>query len=324
MFFQTKSPGPYWIPLRVPREDGTGPAPGRGGLPREPGSRVPGLAHIDAGVTRMAQRARLSELLGMALAGLKWIPSRRSISARELHRHLEAEGYQRDFRSIQRLLEVLVASGLVDCDDRSKPHGYRLGSSTPAISLSGLNAREALLLALAEKHLRFLLPSNLQDSLRPFFEEARRLSDPLPPWPDSLHAREWMDKVRIVREGQPLLPPALDTGVVDAVSKALYSNLWLDITHRNAEGRVVRADVMPLGLVQQGVRLYLVARFRGFDNERNLALHRLAKSRVTDLGFERPAEFDLAAYEAEGRFGFGQGRRVRLHFSISPWAGQHL
>ena len=47
-------------------------------------------------------------------------------------------------------------------------------------------------------------------------------------------------------------------------------------------------------------------------------------ARATTLEFKRPKDFDLAAYDDDGRFGFGEGRRVRLTFCISKDAGFHL
>ena len=40
--------------------------------------------------------------------------------------------------------------------------------------------------------------------------------------------------------------------------------------------------------------------------------------------FERPRGFDLKAYDDDGRFGFGEGRRIRLSFRIQRDAGLHL
>jgi predicted DNA-binding transcriptional regulator YafY len=81
---------------------------------------------------------------------------------------------------------------------------------------------------------------------------------------------------------------------------------------------------MPLGLVQQGPRLYLVCRYRGYDNERNLALHRILSAEMSTLTFERPKEFDLKKYDDDGRFGFGDGEKIRLSFRIKRDAGLHL
>lgn len=71
-------------------------------------------------------------------------------------------------------------------------------------------------------------------------------------------------------------------------------------------------------------RLYLVCRYRGYDNERSLALHRILSAEASTLTFERPREFDLKKYDDDGQFGFGDGKRVRLSFRITQDAGAHL
>lgn len=78
------------------------------------------------------------------------------------------------------------------------------------------------------------------------------------------------------------------------------------------------------GLAQQGVRLYLVCRYAGYDEERILALHRILSAQVTARTFERPADFDLEQYDADGNFGLGNGKRICLRFCIDKEAGFHL
>ena len=81
---------------------------------------------------------------------------------------------------------------------------------------------------------------------------------------------------------------------------------------------------MPLGLAQQGPRLYLVCRYEGYDNERLLAIHRIQKAKASTLTFKRPKDFDLKRFDDEGRFGFGDGKKVRLTFRISKDVGLFL
>ena len=81
---------------------------------------------------------------------------------------------------------------------------------------------------------------------------------------------------------------------------------------------------MPLGLAQQGSRLYLVCRFKGYENERSLALNRILTAGVSTLSFERPKDFDLQKYADDVRFGFGGGKRIQLKFRIRKAAGFHL
>lgn len=63
---------------------------------------------------------------------------------------------------------------------------------------------------------------------------------------------------------------------------------------------------------------------RGYDDERSLALHRMLSAGATTQTFERAAGVSLARYDADGRFGFGEGRRVRLHLSIAVAHGRPL
>src|SRR3546814_12402060 len=81
---------------------------------------------------------------------------------------------------------------------------------------------------------------------------------------------------------------------------------------------------MPLGLSQQGPRLYLVCRFRNFENERSRALHRIIAARALTLTLDRPKDFNLQQYDDDGRFGFGEGNRIRLTFEIEKTAGRNL
>jgi predicted DNA-binding transcriptional regulator YafY len=70
--------------------------------------------------------------------------------------------------------------------------------------------------------------------------------------------------------------------------------------------------------------MYLVCRFNGYDNERSLALNRIISAKVSTLKFERPEDFDLKQYDDDGRFGYGNGERIKLSFRIDKDAGLHL
>lgn len=269
----------------------------------------------------MPTRPDTLETLLLALELLRRIPRNRKVSASELHEQLQGAGIERGLRTIQRQLEMLTEHFEVERDDRDKPYGYRWKQRAKGFVLPRLTEQESLLLMLAELHLRNILPASLMKSMEGFFQEARAN---LGPSTNAGLEREWLKKVRIVSTTQPLLPPRVDPKIFESVSNALYRNQWLSVEYRNAAGRRTKYDVMPLGLAQQGPRLYLVCRYYGFANERSLALHRLASADVKSETFERPAEFDLQKYDDEGRFGFGNGKRVRLSFLIHKSAGQHL
>ena len=269
----------------------------------------------------MAQRPDTLDTALLMLELLRRIPRGRKVTTGELHQQLKGAGFERDLRTIQRQLEILSEHFDIERDERSKPYGYRWLERAQGLAVPHLTPQESLLLQLAQEHLKNLLPARLLASMDGFFTQARRnLGDS----PDTVLEREWPRKVRVVATSQPLLAPTVLPGVLEEVSEALYANRWLQLDYRNAADKRSQVKVMPLGLAQQGPRLYLVCRYEGFDNERSLALHRIRKAEASTLRFERPAGFDLQKYDDDGRFGFGEGQRVRLTFRIERPAGQHL
>lgn len=268
----------------------------------------------------MPRRPHSLETVQLALELLRRIPKGRTVTAPELHQQLAEAGYERDLRTIQRLLETLSEVYEIERDDSSKPYRYNWKEFATGLSLPSLSAQESLLLMLAEQHLSSLLPAKLMKSMEGFFAQARsQLGEKGTP-----HDREWLKKVRVVSISQPLLPPTIDPAVFETVSNALYGNNWLDVDYKNATGKRTTARVMPLGLAQQGPRMYLVCRFDGYDNERSLAMHRIHSAKASGFVFLRPKDFDLKRYDDDGRFGYGEGKHVRLHFRIEKDAGFHL
>ncbi|MFV0576492.1 MAG: helix-turn-helix transcriptional regulator [Vibrio sp.] len=269
----------------------------------------------------MPHKPTKQESLLLAFELLKRIPKNSKITAKELHQQLSEIGVERDLRTIQRNLELLCEHFDIVKDDRSKPYGYQWLKESDGFSLPKLSAQEALLLNLAEEYLFNLLPSNVVASLNTFFQEAKSKLDPVN---NNQKERDWLKKVRIVSDSMPLLPPKIESEVFTAISEALYNNRLLNIDYHNAKQEQKSSTVMPLGLAQQGQRLYLVCRFDGFDNERSLSIHRITKATVSTFNFERPKDFRLSQYDADGRFGFGEGERCQLSFCISKQNGFYL
>lgn len=269
----------------------------------------------------MTKRPDTLETVRMALELLRRIPRGRKVSAAELHHQLTSMGIARDLRTIQRLLESLSEYFEIERDDRNKPYGYQWKERSKGIGLPILSEQESLLLTLAEQQLRYLLPDSLMKSMDGFFIQAR---SNLNHQPNAQLQKEWVSKVRVVSTTQPLLPPKINANVFEVVSNALFRNQWLTLEYKNSSGKKSNVEVMPLGLAQQGPRMYLVCRYRNFNNERSLAIHRIMTAKASTLTFERPKEFNLQKYDDEGRFGFGEGKRIKLSFQIEKDAGLHL
>jgi predicted DNA-binding transcriptional regulator YafY len=269
----------------------------------------------------MAKRSDTKETVLLALELLRRIPRNSKISAPDLHKQLSIAGVSRDLRTIQRQLEMLSEHFEIERDERNKPYGYRWKERAKGLALPMLSEQESLLLTLAEKQLGSLLPATVMKSMEGFFAQARAN---IGQGVNAKREREWLSKIRVVSDTQPLLPPKIVAGVLEEVSNALYANLWLTLDYKNAAGKRATVEVMPLGLAQQGPRLYLVCRFKDYDNERSLALHRIISAKSSSSAFIRPKEFDFQKYDDDGRFGFGDGERVILTFRIERDAGLHL
>ncbi|MEI8158482.1 MAG: WYL domain-containing protein [Burkholderiales bacterium] len=275
----------------------------------------------------MPKRTDILETLQLTLELLKRIRKDRSITASELQKKLiETDAkFTRELRTIQRLLETLSDPDFKACsierDESSKPYRYRWKKDAQGLSLPSLSPQESLMLTLAEQQLGSLLPARLMKSMEGFFSQARGQLDDAK---NNILEREWLDKVRVVSTSQPLLPPKIATGVLEQVSNALYANQLLDVTYTNAASKKSNYRVMPLGLAQQGPRMYLVCRYEGYDNERCLALHRISKAEATIFTFERPKDFNLKQFDDDGRFGYGDGSKVKLSFRIEKAAGLHV
>lgn len=269
----------------------------------------------------MPRKPNNLETVRLALELLRRIPRTHAVTAPELRKDLQEAGIDRDLRTVQRQLDELSQHFGIDRDVRSKPYGYRWKEKAPALSLPGLTPHQSLVLRLAEQHLGPLLPTTVLRSMDSFFQQAQ---DNLRPHTSARKERDWLDKVRVVTTSQPLIPPVIRPGIFEAVSLALYNNEWLDVDYQNATGKASQSRVMSLGLAQQGVRLYLVCRFEGYDNERSLALHRIKKAKATGLPFDRPPEFDLDAFDNEGRFGVSLGPPIKLRMNVTKSSGLHL
>ncbi len=276
----------------------------------------------------MSNRPDSLETLQLTLELLKRIRKDRAVTASELRQKLidTDTKYTRELRTIQRLLETLSDPDFraldIERDESSKPYRYRWKESAKGITTGALSPQESLLLTLAEQQLGNLLPARLMKSMEGFFSQARgRLDDS----ESTQLEREWLSKVRVVSTSQPLLPPKIDADVFAQVSNALYGNQWLDVQYKSVNGKnATKYKVMPLGLVQQGPRMYLACRFDGYDDNRSLALHRMFSAKASNLQFDRPKDFDLSLVNEDLSFSDGPQKMVRLSFKIDTANGLHM
>ncbi len=248
----------------------------------------------------------------------------RKYSSADILNALRADGVEIEKRALQRALQTMVASGELPivCDDSSVPYGYKLSDKAGHMRFGELSANDMLLLRLAKENLRYQLSPKLMQSMSGLFDDADYF------FADRNEASNanaaWLKKVRVVNTSMSFLPPKIKPDILEAVSDALYDNTILRIEYVNKERERHEARVKPMALVQQGVRLYLVCQFEGYDNYRHLALHRMIRAERTGFPFEPPKDFNLEKYDAEGHFGWCTGKKVKLEMDVIRWRADGL
>lgn len=244
------------------------------------------------------------------------------ITVQDIRRSLAGAGFDITERSLQRDLNDLSDVFPLVCDDREKPFGWSWQKDAGSFDLPGLSVPEALTLAMAERHLRDLLPLPMLDQLQPHFKAARKRLDSEPK-PD--RGRSWLDKVISVPPTQPLLAPKIDYEVQRVISAALLRERQVSIRYRKRGDKApTESRIHPLALIQRGPMLYLCCRFFDYDDIRTLAMNRIASARLLEDRAEYPAGFSVTQLADAGVWGFGPGEKFRLEAIFQPGYGDHL
>ena len=228
-------------------------------------------------------------------------------SANQLQTRLATLGHITTKRTVERDLLGLQSAYPIDCDDRSKPYGWRWRAGAPRLGATSMDLTQALSFYLMAQHLTPLMPEAVSLPLKPYFQAATQRIDrgidtaPIKQWPKRIHA---------VQPEQPLHSPKVLPAVRAAVMQALLEGRQLSVVYAapskatDTAGATTPSTVHPLGMVQYGRALYLAVRFYDYPNVRMLALHRVRKAALLAAPAQFPANFNLASW-AQQAFGFG-------------------
>lgn len=277
----------------------------------------------------------LRNQLELSFAIIKCLGVSKKMSTQEIFELLMPDGSKSDKRRLQRTLKTLSESELIS--RFSKPgssarfslyHEEKENADSEntqkVLSISGLKTDQALMLSLINENLKVLLPepaksslSSLLSHLEDFWERTTQHGS------NARKASEWQNKVYFAPEVYQLQKPEIAPTVLETISEALYHNEYLTIGYQpkpqyKGKHQPIKhyKKLMPLGLVQQGNRLYLVCRLSDCDTECHLAIHRIKMAESEGVTFERPQAFSLEQYDQEGRFFFGCGEK-KIEFSMS-------
>ena len=240
------------------------------------------------------------------------------VTASDLRRRLEVEGYVVTKRTVERDLQALSVIFPLMLDERSRPYGWSWHQDAPAFDLPGLSNSEALTLLLAREHLSDLLPAATLAQLRSHFRMAEiKLA--------SHGGADWMDKVRVIPAAQPLLAPRIEASIQATINDALLLGRQVRVAYRKRDAETDESyPIHPLGLVQRGQVLYLVCTIKNYPQLRLLALHRIQAAATLEQALTVPADFSLDGYIRSGAFGWLPGESIHLEAAFTEEVAAHL
>jgi predicted DNA-binding transcriptional regulator YafY len=246
---------------------------------------------------------------------LKRLPSRGvGKSADELAKDLNASGFQVSKRQVERDLNALGESFPLDCNNKSKPFGWRWAEGDSA-NLPGITLAEALSLRIVEDTLRPLLPSSVLKTVEPQFRQA---TQKLAALKESNRTANWAEKVRTVSPGLPLLPPRISPETLECIQDALLADDKIEVEYQargKEQSRMLTLN--PLGLVQRGPVSYLIATAFNYADPRLFAIHRIADAKRLYKAIDPRPNFNLDEYIESGALQFGGGQAIRMEARLN-------
>lgn len=249
---------------------------------------------------------------------LKLLPVRSpGATASELQRRLEQAGHVSSKRTVERDLVELSRIFPLQCNSKGTPFGWYWTPGSAA-ELPGLSISDALTMRLVEGSIRPLVPPNLLAALEPRFAQARNKLEAL--CADNASAR-WAEKVASVPPALALIPPQVDSDVLETVQTALLNDTQLECRYYAAhKDQTHDLTLSPLALVQRAQVTYLIAVAEPFDDIRQFVLHRFEAARATARPSNRPADFHLQRYIDGGAMQFGKA----LPITLEAWLSEGL
>lgn len=211
------------------------------------------------------------------VATLLLMQARGRVTAGELSEELEIS-----VATARRDLEALSAAGIPVYPQPGRGGGWQLlgGGRT---DLSGLSSTEAQALFLLAGPAA-AVSAEARSALRKL---VRALPDTFRQDAEAAASAVVIDASAWGRTASPIPP------LVDTLQSAIVARRRVEIRYANWDAQPTLRAVDPLGVVEKSGRWYLVAQTA--KGQRTYRVDRMSTAETTDIAFERPAGFDLAA-----------------------------
>lgn len=129
-------------------------------------------------------------------------------------------------------------------------------------------------------------------------------------------------KICILPDNLRLKPAAVDYKVFSTVLKALKEAYSLRIKYKNRQDNASEPVVYPLGIMQRGPRIYLIALkedIEGKGGERSYALDRILNAELVAPSEKNNLVFSFTDYIATGKADFSDGEMIELKAVVSGY-----
>jgi predicted DNA-binding transcriptional regulator YafY len=237
------------------------------------------------------------------LSALILLQAHERLSTREIAERLEVSQ-----RTAHRDMEALCAAGIPLNALRGVHGGWELEKGWRT-KVPGLDKAELQGLLMAQ-------PNALGD--RKLAAAAQRAFDKLmASMPVSMRVQAESIRARLYIDSTGWRPTKEDTSMLAVVQDALAENRKLTFLYTRADGDTASRTVDPLGIVCKQAAWYLVA--RAASGMRTYRVSRMRDAVALAITFERPENFDLAAYWKQSVAALsGQKEYVSATLALSP------
>ncbi|PSV24148.1 hypothetical protein [Photobacterium kishitanii] len=221
------------------------------------------------------------EHISLALELYNRIPQGRKVTAQMLQEELRQSGIERDIRTIQRNLDLIVTYFNVDKDTRDKPYGYSRHLQSKFV----LGPREHIILGLAESYLRSVLPQALSAVIDSTFIQIQTLTlSTFIPFHIS-------SKVHVGIDLHTQMQCPQFNSVFERICLALAYQRVITIEDKYFTRQ---SNIQPLGLVLADTELYLIYQQQ---EEKHIAVNHIHAIEVSTFTFDYPTNFNLVGYK---------------------------
>ena len=209
------------------------------------------------------------------------------------------------------------------CDDTKKPFQWSWQPDARGTMFPVMDPAEALTIALAEKHLKTLLPKNSYRKIETYFKQARQTLST----EDKSKLRRWTQKVRVFPRGQPLQIATIRKDIEKVIYEALLNDTKVRALYRKRYATESSEYIIsPLGLVSRNAVHYLICAVDHAPGSiRYLPLHRFTRATDLDQAIKIPEGFSLDEFLENNSLGFLRSvNPVKLEVIFSTHAAYHL